>query len=185
MKKIDLAIEATKIIAEHCTRTKRAFAESLDSIFQSPFLFPSLPQKRESSPVIIKPSTSPSSQEEEYDPQVYSKIKTLVKSSMISEEELVRVYSSDISSDNESRVLSSISDFERCLFSFNSSKTHKQDLEMMSKFLDTFQSMGLKERKNLAKVLKKFEYLKNQFEDPQIRAIFFEVKGKTKKVEFI
>jgi hypothetical protein len=204
MKKYDLAIEATKIITEYCTKAKLRFAESINSYSSSnPSLFPSLPQKREASPQLakpctsppavkppssppaVKPSTSPTSEEAEYDPASYAKVKNLIKTSLISEEELARVYSSDLSSDNEDKSLKSVPDLERLVSLLQNSNNQKQDLELVSKFLDSFSKMGLKERQSLAQALGKLDSAKCRLQDPQIKAIWAEVQGKSKKVLFI
>ena len=185
MNKYDLAIEATKIITEYCTKAKLRFAESIDSYSSAnPSLFPSLPQKRDASPQAVKPSTSPSSEEAEYDPAAYAKVKNLIKTSLIADEELARVYSSDLSSDDEDKALKEVSDLERLVSLLQNSNRQKQDLELISKFLDSFSKMGLKERQSLAQALGRLDSGKYRLQDPQIKAIWAEVQGKSKKVNF-
>lgn len=183
MNKYDLAIEATKIITEYCTKAKLAFAESVDLLLSAhPSLFPSLPQKREASPQTVKPSTSPTSEEVEYVPASLAEVKTLIKTSLISEELLARVYSSDLSSEAEEKPLTSVSDLEKIISQLQNSINQKQDLEVISKYLDSFSKMGLKERQSLGQALGKLDSFKCRLQDPQIKVIWAEVQGKYKKV---
>ena len=106
----------------------------------------------------------------------------MIKTSLISEEELVRVYSSDLSSDPEEKSLTSVSELEKLASLLPNSPNQKQDLELISRYLDSFCKMGLKERQSLGQALGKLDPAKCRLQDPQVRAIWSEVQGKSKKV---
>lgn len=191
MNKYDYAIEATKIIVEHCTLVKLKFSESVTSFLANSEKLrplPKLPQKRLPSSSLILEKQSPlSSSSEESTQALQMNLKKLLSNHpKIFEEELLRVYSSELSSESEKILKTcSVQELEKLIFSLENSKRVKEDIEKINRFLEGFQEIKSKEKKRAKKAFGKLEEAKIEFEDSGVKALFNEVKSKARKLELL
>ena len=191
MNKYDYAIEATKIIVEHCTLVKLKFSESVTSFLANSEKLrplPKLPQKRLPSSSLILEKQSPlSSSSEESTQALQMNLKKLLSNHpKIFEEELLRVYSSELSSESEKILKTcSVQELEKLIFSLENSKRVKEDIEKINRFLEGFQEIKSEEKKRAKKAFGKLEEAKIEFEDSGVKALFNEVKSKARKLELL
>jgi len=191
MNKYDYAIEATKIIVEHCTLIKLKFSESVTSLLASSeklLPLPKLPLKRlPSSPIILEKQASVSSSSEESTKPMEMDLKKFLSSHpKIFEEELLRVYSSELSSESEKTFKTcSVQELEKLVVSLGDSKTVKNDIEKINRFLEGYQEIGIEEKKRARYTIRKLEEAKIEFEDSTTKAMFNEAKRKARKLKLM
>ena len=191
MNKYDYAIEATKIIVEHCTLIKLKFSESVTSLLANSeklLPLPKLPLKRlPSSPIILEKQASVSSSSEESTKPMEMDLKKFLSSHpKIFEEELLRVYSSELSSESEKTFKTcSVQELEKLVVSLGDSKTVKNDIEKINRFLEGYQEIGIEEKKRARYTIRKLEEAKIEFEDSTTKAMFNEAKRKARKLKLM
>ena len=191
MNKYDYAIEATKIIVEHCTLIKLRFSESVTSLLANSeklLPLPKLPLKRlPSSPIILEKQASVSSSSEESTKPMEMDLKKFLSSHpKIFEEELLRVYSSELSSESEKTFKTcSVQELEKLVVSLGDSKTVKNDIEKINRFLEGYQEIGIEEKKRARYTIRKLEEAKIEFEDSTTKAMFNEAKRKARKLKLM
>lgn len=188
MNKGVIAIEITKFIVQHCERVKHEFERKLNELFASQQIqgvIPEIPVKRSR-----EPSVQDSEEEIEYKSgslDLFSKGNEEVQKGDEEGKDMGKESSDElfVSESGDQGLIVDVAELEALILDLKTKKIEKSDLERITCFLDTYSSMGLKERSSLKNVLAKFDGLRVDKADLQTKTMFSELQGKVKKVKDI
>jgi hypothetical protein len=170
-----IAVEVTRFVVQHCERIKFEFKQRLSELLSTEstkVLINQFPVKRKR-----EPEVEDSEEEFEYKSGTFE-AKTETMNEKVAELKMK-------SESEEHGQILSVDELESLISTIKSSNIEKKDVQKISCFLDSYPSMGLKERSELKRVLEKFNNLKVDKDDLQAKTLFSELQGKVKRVFFI